>query len=826
MRFANFFDDFWNDLRYAFRLLRNSPGFTLTSIAALALGIGATTAIFSVINAVLLQPLPYPHPDQLVQLGVTNGRGRGIILSVPEYMAMRQEDKTLEDFTLYDFTGPGINLTGGDRPEQLKGIRASANYFRLFGASIAVGRPFSAEEDQPDGPHVAVISYGLWQSRFGGKPDVVGKSIELGGEPFVITGVLSSSFHPESPVDIVMPLQANPESKDMAHYLVGAARLRPGTSLAAANAELALAVAAYNRKFPGTMPPKVTFVAFPMRDIMVSGVRQTLLILLGAVGFVLLIACANVANLLLARATLRRREIAIRAAVGAGRGRIIRQLLTESILLSLGGGAVGLILGFVGVRALLAINPGGIPRVGENGAAVALDWRVLLFTFLVAVLTGVLFGLIPALNASRSDLQATLKESGSRQGTGFRHNKSRSVLVVTEVAMALVLLAGAALLIRTLVAMRMVNPGFDPHNVITMEVSLTGPRFQKTIGVATIIRQAEQQVGSVPGVESVSMSSSLPLGGQYGLPFNIIGRPPSGKSPYTGGAEWSPVSAQFFKVFRIPIVQGRAFTDLDDGSAPPVVIINEAFARHYWPKGSPVGQQMLIGKDVGPEFKEPPRLIVGVAGDVRDRGLNHDPPEIMYIPIAQMTDGVTALNNKISPMRWEVRTHVAPFTLRAAIQEKLRNATGGLPVAHFQTMDQWVSKTTAGTDFDMVLLTIFAGVALLLASIGIYGVIAYSVEQRTQEIGIRMALGAQSHDVRRMVVRQGMLLAIIGVVIGVGAALGLTRLMTSMLYGVKAWNPVIYVVVALLLGTIAFVACYIPARRAAKVDPMVALRYE
>jgi putative ABC transport system permease protein len=814
------------DVKYGLRQLRRSPGFTAVAILTLALGIGATTAIFSVINTVLLQPLPYPHPDRLVQLGSTDGRGRSIILSVPDYMAMRQATRALEDFALYDFRGPGINLTSGDRPEQLKGIRVSANYFQLFGATLALGHPFSADEDRPGGPHVAVISYGLWQSRFGGSPDVAGKTIELGAAPFVIVGVLSRDFRPDPPLDIWLPLQADPESKSMAHYLLGAARLKPGATVAAANAELGVATAAYKRKFPVSLPPKANFTAFPMQEIQVANIRPMLLILLGAVAFVLLIACANVANLLLARATLRKREIAIRAAVGAGRGRIVRQLLTESVLLSLGGGALGLVLGFTGVRGLLAINPGGIPRIGENGAAVALDWRVLLFTLGVAVLTGILFGLIPALNASRSDLQSTLKESGARQGTGFRHNKSRSILVVTEVALALVLLTGAALLIRTLYAMRMVHPGFDSHNVLTMQMSLTGPRFAKTSGVAAVIRQAEQQVESVPGVVAVSISSSLPLAGQYGLPFNIIGRPPKGKSPYTGGAEWAPVSPEFFKVFRIPIHQGRAFTDLDDGAAPPVVIINEAFAKHYWPKESPVGQQMIIGKGVGPAFNEPARLIVGVVGAVHDGGLNRNPPDIMYIPVSQMTDGVMALNNQIAPMRWAIRTRVAPYTLRAEIQEKLRDASGGLPVAHFQTMDERVAESTAQTDFNMVLLCIFAGVALVLAGIGIYGLIAYSVEQRTQEIGIRMALGAQSRDVRKMVVRQGMLLALIGVAIGVGAALGLTRLMASMLFGVKAWNPLIYITVAVLLSLIAFAATYLPARRAAKVDPMDALRYE
>jgi len=563
-----------------------------------------------------------------------------------------------------------------------------------------------------------------------------------------------------------------------------------------------------------------------MREVMVANVRSSLYVLLGAVCFVLLIACANVANLLLARATLRKREIAIRAAVGAGRGRIIRQLLTESVLLSVAGGAVGLVVGFVGVRALLAINPGNIPRIGEHGSAVALDWRVLAFTLLVALVTGVLFGLIPALNASRSDLQTTLKESGARTGTGFRHNKSRSILVVTEVALALVLLAGAALLIRTLVTMRMVNPGFDPHYVLTMQMSLAGPRFEKTASVAEIVRQAEQQVGSVPGVVAVAASRSLPLEGQFGLPFNIVGRPLTGKSPYTGGAEWTSVSPEFFKVFRIPLLRGRVFTDEDDAAGPHVVIIDEAMAKRYWPKGNAVGQQIVIAKGVGPQFTEPAREIVGVVGDVRDQGLNRKPPPIMYVPTAQVTDGMTALNNGIAPLLWSVRASVPPFSLRATIQKQLRTASGGLPVAHFQSMDQVVVESTSRTDFNMALLTIFAGVALLLAGIGIYGLIPYSVEQRTQEIGIRMALGASPKSVRNMVVRQGVQLALIGVVVGVGAALALTRLIASMLYGVKAWDPITFIAVAVLLSVIALLATYIPARRAAKVDPMVALRYE
>ncbi|HEY6292097.1 MAG TPA: ABC transporter permease [Terriglobia bacterium] len=818
-------EDLVHDLRYAARMLRHSPAFTLTAVAALALGIGATTAIFSVINTVLLQPLPYPEPERIVGLGLSSPQGTGYGLAIPEFMAMRQATKTLQDFAVYDFGGPGINLTGGDRPEQLHGIHVSVGYFRVFGAAMALGRTFSADEDRPNGAHVVVISNGLWRSHFGGDSNLVGKTIPLGGEPYVVIGVLDRGFTSDPPADLWLPLEADPNSTDQAHYLVGAALLKPGVAVAQAQAELKLAADQFKRKFPGALGAQGSFTATPLRDVQVDDVRPALLILLGAVGFVLLIACANVANLLLARATIRRREIAIRAALGAGRGRVVRQLLTESVLLALAGGALGLVLGYAGVRALLAINPGNIPRIGDQGRAVALDWRVLLFTLLISVVTGIVFGLIPAFNASRSDLNATLKESGSRSGTGLRQNKARSILVVTEMALALVLLVGAALLIRTFLAMRSVDAGFDPHNVLTLRMSLTGPRFEKTAGVAQLVRDAEQRVGAIPGVVAVAATDSVPLEGGFGLPFNIEGRP-TGKSPYTGGAEWDPVSPGFFTVFRIPLRRGRAFTDLDDAAAPRVVIINEAMAGQYWPKGDPVGAQITIGKGVGPEFSEPPREIVGVAADIRDNGLNRNPGPIMYVPSAQVNDGVTALNNRIVPVTWEIRTQVQPFSLSAQIQQELRIASGGLPVAHIQSMDQVVANSTASTNFNMTVLSVFAGAALLLAAIGIYGLMAYSVQQRTQEIGIRMALGAGAGDVRNMVVRQGMGLALIGVLLGVVFALGLSRLVASMLYGVTARDPAVFILVPVVLSAVALIATYLPALRATRVDPVVALRYE
>jgi putative ABC transport system permease protein len=822
---SNFLKDLLQDIKYAVRLLTASPGFTVTAVAALALGIGSTTAIFSVVNRVLLQPLPYPDPSRIVALGLSSPQGSGYYLAVPEYIAMRSASGSLEDVTAYDSAGPGVNLTGGDRPEQLRGTHVSADYFRLFGARTVLGRTFTADEDRPGGPRVVVISSGLWRSHFGADPNIVGRTIDLGA-PTVVIGVLRPGFTSDPPADVFLPLQADPNSVDQAHYLSGAARLKPGVTLAQAEAELHSAAQQFARKFPAAVGPGSGFTATLLGELEVSDVRPALMVLLGAVGFVLLIACANVANLLLARATIRRREIAIRAALGAARSRIIRQLLTESVLLSLVGGAVGLGLGFAGVRTLLALSPGDIPRIGEHGAAVSIDLRVLAFTLAVAFVTGVLFGLIPALSASRSDLNTTLKESGARAGTGVGQNKARSLLVVTEMALALALLVGAALLIRTFYDLRSVNPGFDPHNVLTLRMSIVGPRFEKTDALAQMVREAEQRVGSIPGVTAVAATYAVPLQGGFGLGFTIEGRPLQGNSPNTGGAEWDPISPQFFKVYRIPLRNGRLFNDLDDRAAPGVVIINEAMARKYWPKSNPIGERMTIGHGTGPEFEEPPREIVGIVGDVRDSGLNRDPHPVMYVPLAQINDGVTKLNNSFVPLDWEVRARSQPFALSKQIQDALRVVSGGLPVAHIQTMDEVVSQSTARTNFNMLLLSIFAGAALLLAAIGIYGLMAYSVQQRSQEIGIRMALGATGSAVRNMVVVQGMRLALIGVALGVGLALGLSRLVADMLYGVTDRDPAVFVFVAVVTSLVALAATFIPALRATRVHPVTALRYE
>ena len=819
---GNFIENLLGDLKHTARVLWRSPAFAATAIAALALGIGANTAIFSVVNAVLLQPLSYPQPDRLVALERHFPEGDGSSVSIPKFTVWSEQTQVFQAVTAYDFAGPGMNLTGGDRPEQIKGIHASSGYFEVFGAPLAIGRTYTPEEDRPGAVHVAVISSGLWRSRFAGDPAVIGKTIELTGDPYEIIGVLGPTFKTDPPADIWLPLQADPNTTNQGHYLLCAARLRPGVTLAQANAAMKLAAEEFRRKFPGPLMDKTeNAIAVPLRDLVVRNARAALLILLGAVGFVLLIACANVANLLLARATLRKRELAIRSALGAGRRRIIYQLLTESVLLSMIGGILGLVVGYLGVRALLAVNPVDIPRIGEHGTAVSLDWRVLAFTLFVALFTGVLFGLIPAISGSRTDLTTTFKESGSRSGSGFRQNKARSILVVTELALALVLLVGAALLIRTFMTLRTVKPGFDSHNVLTMEMSLSGTRFATTAGVAQAVREVERRVDALPGVESIASTCCLPVTGGIDLPFTIEGVPPT-DGPYNGDVQWRNVSSQYFQVFRIPLISGRTFDERDQATSDRVVVISQAMARNFWPKGDAIGARIIIGHGLGPEFEEPARQVVGIVGDTRDNGLDRDPAPLMFIPETQVTDGATALESRVLPLNWIVRTKVAPFSLSADLQKELRVATGGLPVAHIRTMEQVVGESTARSDFNTLLLSIFAGLALLLAAIGIYGLMTYSVQQRTQEIGIRMALGASTGSVRKMVVLHGMRL----VAIGVAAALALTRFMAGLIYGVKTWDPVVFVTIAALLGTVSWLATYIPARRASRVDPMVSLRYE
>jgi putative ABC transport system permease protein len=815
--------NFWDYFKHSVRMFRKNPGFTFAAIAALTLGIGTNTAIFTVVDAVLLKPLTYPDSDRMVSFELTSPQGNGNAASIPKFHLWEQQTTVFQDVSAYDFGGPGFNLTG-DQPERVQGIHVTQAFFRLFGAPVMLGRTFTAQEDSPNGGKVVVLSYGLWQRKFGGNPNIVGTALSLGNEPYTIVGVLGKSFLSDPESDIFLPFQFDPNSNNQGHYFQAAGRLKPGVTLAQANALLKVATGQFRRRYPDAIAPQEGFAVEPLRDTIVSDVRSSLLIMLGAVSLVLLIACANVANLLLVHATGRKREFAIRAALGAGRSRIMLQLLTESVLLSVTGGILGLLLGYVGVRALLAVSPGDIPRVGEHGGAVGIDWRVLAFTLGVSLLTGILFGLFPAIGASRPDLNSTLKESSNRTGTGFHQSKARSLLVISEVSLALVLLIGAALLIRTFLALRDVNPGFQAHNVLTLEMSLTGDRFQKTSGVAQLVRNGRERVNAIPGVETSASTCCLPLEGGFGLPFIVVGRPVD-KTQQPGGA-WTSVSPGYFDVFKIPILRGRDFTDSDVAGAPGVVLINESMAKKFWPKENPVGQQIIIGKGVGPEFEEPAREIVGIVGDVHDSGLNRDPRPMMIVPQAQVPDGMTALNARIGPLEWLVRTHTEPHQFISAVTEQLRQASGGFPVAHVRSMDEVVVHSTAQESLNMLLLSIFGASALVLASIGIYGLMAYSVQQRTQEMGIRMALGADRSKIRNLVVWQGMQLAIAGVILGVCAAFGLTRLLASFLFGVKSWDPIVFVTVPVILGAVALLAVWLPATRASRLDPMGALRVE
>ncbi|PYQ83594.1 MAG: hypothetical protein DMG03_13215 [Acidobacteria bacterium] len=817
-----------SDLRYTIRTLVKAPAFALAAIAALTLGIGANTAIFSVLNAVLLKPLSAPEPDRVVFFMNTSPQGSGPAASPAKFAHWRQQTSVVEQASA--FNNNVLNYTGGDSVEQFRGGRVSAEFFRLFGAPVFRGRTFSEEEDRPRGGTVAVLSHGLWTRRFGSDPAIVGRAITLGNESYTVIGILGPAFDVEDwwggpPPEIWIPFQLDRNSTDQGHYFRSAARLKAGVTIEQANARLKASADEFRSRFPNSIGKNQAFGVERVQDVLVRNVRTTLFVLAGAVGFVLLIACANVANLLLVRATGRRREIAIRAAIGAGRGRIMRQLLTESVVLSLAGGVLGMVLGVAGIRALLSINTAGLPRIGRDGALVAMDVRVLAFAIGVSLATGIIFGLIPALHAARADLTSTLKESAGRSGTGFRQNKARSVLVVVEVALALILLVGSALLIRTSLALRAVDPGFNPSNVLTMRMSVSSPQFVKADAVERLVRTGVERLRGVPGVEMASATCCVPLEGGYGLPFIIAGRPLK-DAPSHGGGGWLTVSPGYFEVFRIAMKRGRSFTDRDDAQGPPVVIINESFAKQFLKDGDPLAERLIIGKSFMREFaSEQPRQIVGVASDVRDMGLNRDPQPAMYVPQAQIPDAANALNVRLTPIAWVVRTRMSPYAASATVQEQLRQVTG-LPVSDVRSMEDVVSRSVSRQQFNMLLMTVFASSALLLAAIGIYGLMAYSVEQRTQEIGIRLALGANTGDVRRMVIRQGMRLAVVGLVIGLASSFGLARVIANLLFGVTPRDPLVFTAAPLLLAAVAFIGVYLPARRAVRGDPVIALRAE
>jgi putative ABC transport system permease protein len=808
-------ENFATDIQYAIRTLLKSPGFTLAVIGALALGIGANVAIFSVVNTVLLHPLPYPDSERIVRIGRS-----AINASEPMFAFWAQTNPGFEDLSAY-LPISGMNLTSGERPEVVDAIKASKSYFRLFGATPILGRTFTTDDDRPGGPHVLVMSYGLWQRRFGGDAGILGKALNLGGSSYTVIGVCSPTIKPEPSADIWVPLQADVNSTNQAHILMVAGRLPPGVTLAQANAMMRVLGKRYIETHPQQLGQDEALQVTYLERQMTSDVRAALLVLLGAVGLVLLIACANIANLLLARSVGRQREIAIRSAIGASRSRIVGQLLTEALLLAIGGGALGLAFGRAGVVGLLALAPPDLPRIQELASVSALDPAVTAFTMLIAIVTGLLFGLFPALQVSRPDLVSALKESSSQAGAGLKHNRTRSLLVAAEVTIAVCLLSGAVLLIRSFVAMHRVNLGFDPRQMLTMEIAFDANLKSSESDVFG--RKLVDAVERVPGVESAAFASALPLWGGMDMVFDLPGHAPLEGFKFTGDVQWRFVSAHYFDVLRIPLRSGRLFREQEPTHT---VIISEAMARKYWPNSNPVGQTILIGDHLGPGFDEGPVLIVGVVGDVRER-LQFAATPVMYQMPSQIPDRAFALvmNLEHSAMLVRTRSGVAPLSVAEPVKQSLATA-GNVATTKVRTMDQVSLDSTARQNFNLLLLGIFAGMALLLAAIGIYGVMSYNVGQRRHEIGIRGALGASRRDILLLVLKQALRLAILGIAIGITAAFGLTRFLRAELFGVTATDPFTFVAVPAILLVIALAAAYLPALRASRVDPIAALRQE
>jgi len=827
-------EQFIKDVRYGARSLRRTPGFTLTAVAALALGIGANIAIFSIVNTVLLRPLPVPDPDRFVLLMNTfvsdQGESRDNAAASPaKFIHWRAQSSVLQDVSA--FRPASMNYTGGEVMELWHSTQMSADGFRLLGLPIIQGRGFTPEEDLPSGPRVAVISADLWRRRFASDPQIVGRKILLSSDPYTVIGVVDGSrnlldilgSNQDQKSDVYVPFQIDPNTSEQGQTFFVTGLVKPGVTLEQAKERLQASASEYRAKFPQGLGPKDGFTVQSLHEVVVTHLKILLLVLTGAVGLVLLIACANVANLLLLRAAGRQREIGIRVAIGAGRGRMIRQLLTESVLLSVTGGALGLLMGYAGIRALLASsNADALP----SGSMVSMDWRVMAFALGLSLSTALVFGLLPALRGSGVDLNTVLKDGGGRWGTGLRQNKARAALVISEVSLAVVLLVGSALLIRTFVALYRVDRGFETKNVITLQTSLTGPKYMKSAGTAAVIRDALDRVRSLPGVVAASATNCcVPMQGNLGLAFDIVGRPPADK-PHTGQGGWTIVSPGYFDVFKIPVKRGRVFMDRDDASSPPVAVINERMAREYWKDGNPLNDRIVIGKGGGEEFEDDQiRQIIGIVGDVRQDTLDSVPGPRMYVPQAQLPDAISAQLVRLTPATWIVRTQANSDGLVKKIQEQLRQATG-LPVFEVHSMDEVVSLATGQQRFNMLVMTVFGCSALLLAAIGIYGLMAYTVEQRTQEIGIRLALGAEARQLRNMVVGQGMGLALAGVVVGLGAAWGVSRLMESLLFGVKPRDPIVFVSVPVALIAVALLSVWLPARRALRVDPAVALRHD
>ena len=806
-------------IRHTLRSLRQSPAFTFTAVAAMALGIAANTSIFTIVETVVLRPLPFAGSGRAVSIG----RPRDGIASVSQFSFWQRNNPGFDDLAASLPTN-SLNLNGGDEPELVSAVRVSRSFFHLFGAHAILGRTFSAAEDSPGGTRALVLSYGTWQQRFGGDPAIVGHAIRLGGAPATVVGVIEPGFLAYPAAEVWLPLQADPQSRDVAHVLQVFARLPAGTTLAQANAQMA----AIGKRYVQVMAATVSrgddrVLVLPEQERLTGAIRPSLAILMGAVGLVLLIACANVANLLLARAAGRRKEIAIRAALGAGRGQIVRQLLTESLLLAGVAGVLGLGLAAWGVRALIALAPADLPRLPELAAASALNPRVAAFTLLMALATGVLFGLAPAMQVSRADLVAALKESGGRATGGGRQTRTRSLLVASEVALAVVLLCGAGLLIRSFAAMQAAALGFDSRNLLTIEVSLAGPGYATSAAVERIGREFVDRAERIPGVESAALASALPLFGEQDMLFAIPGKAVLENGERRADVQWRLVTPDYFRVLRIPLLSGRLPRDSERART---AVISQSMARKYWPHADPVGQSIVVGAGLGPEYEAGPAEIVGLVGDVRAR-LDVEPAPTMYQLPAQAMDAAMALVNRLTPAAILVRTRpgVAPMSVSREVRQALIE-TDRLPVAKIRDMRQLSRDSISRQNFNLLLLALFAAMALVLAAVGIYGVMSYAVAQRTHEIGIRGALGATRGDMLRLVLRQALAVTLAGIAAGLAASFGLTRLLSAQLYGVRPIDPITFAAVPVILAGVALAAAAVPARRATRVDPLAALRHE
>ena len=807
----------FQDLRYALRQLRKSPGFAVVAVTTLALGIGANSAIFSVIDAVLLRPLPFHDPSRLVAVKTTEpGRLDNIGVSYPAFLDWRSRNHVLDGISAFrvdDFT-----ITGRAEPAHLTGAVVSANMFSVLGVAPVIGRDFVPAEDNPTGTGLPIIlSHSLWQNRFGSDPNIAGQSLTVDGNPFTVVGVMPAGFQfpvQRTPVEfwttIALDAQgSNPMTAQRgAAYLDAIARLKPQVALATAQTEMSELQSAVNMQYPENRPKGISIVS--EADAVVGDMRRGLYILFGAVGLVLLIACANLANLLLARATARNREISVRSALGATRWMIVRQLLTESLLLAVAGAAAGLGLASWGVRILTALAPDDLPRITESG----LNLQVLIFTTLVAIFTGILFGLVPALQATKPDLAASLKEGGRSGTETVTRSRLRSALITTEMALAIVLLVAAGLLLRSLLGLGKVDPGFAKNHVITFGLDLPG-RYGQPERVE-FYRSLLAQVRATPGVHSASAAFPLPLSaGDVKTSFEVEGRPVKGSElPVT---TLHVIDNDYFLTLGIPLLRGRAFNLQDDAEgATPVVIISQTLAKQAFPGEDPIGRRIKPDISSG-KNNAPMRVVVGVAGDVKAEGLGSPSIAESYVPYAQLP---------FAPMSVVVRTEIAPANMVPTLTTEVQSLDSALPLLHIKTLDEYVSDSIVGTRFEAVLLGTFGILAFLLTAVGLYGVISYTVAQRTRDIGIRLALGADRNAILGMVVKNGTLLAGAGTLIGLATAFLLTRLIASLLYGVGPTDPLTFLCVPIALIAVAMLASYVPARRAAKVDPMVALRYE